>query len=456
MAQNITKDKLPPQNIEAERSVLGAMLIEENAVMVAMDLLEENYFYRTAHRNIFNGIRSLFQKNEAVDVVTVAEELKKTQDLESSGGHDYLTELVNNVVTASNAEFYAKIVRDKALLRELIRIASKIIEDSYSEKDDAQSLFDSAEQQVFSVREKNVKEGFRKIGNMVEEAIETIEKVCSHDVEVSGLSTGFKELDKMLAGLHRGNLIIVAGRPSMGKTSFGLNIAQYVGLEKKIPVGIFSLEMSAEEILRRMLCSEAQVNLRRVIEGYIGNYEWAALTSAADRLKTSRIHIDDSPSLTPLEMKARARRLKAQYPDLGLILVDYIQLMPGQSGGSESRQQEISYVSRNLKVLAKEINVPVIAMSQLSRAPEKRTGDFGSRPRLSDLRESGAIEQDADVVLFLYRPSYYQMHDEITSEEKNIAQIIVGKQRNGPTGEVKMLFQEEYTRFRDLTRKQEF
>ncbi len=451
-----TKEKVPPQNIEAERAVLGAMLIDENAVMIALDLLSGAFFYRTAHKKIFEVIQSLFQKSEAVDIITVSEELKKKKNLDEVGGADFLTELVNGITTASNVEFYAKIVRDKALLRELIRISSKIIEDSFDEKEGSQTLFDRAEQQVFNIRQNNIKQGFKMIGSMVEDSIETIERICNHDEDVSGLSSGFNKLDKITSGLHKGNLVIVAGRPSMGKTSFGLNIAHHVGLEKKIPVGIFSLEMSSEEILLRMLCAEAHVDMRRVRDGYIGSNEWAALTSAAGRLKESKIFIDDSPGITPLEMKARARRLKAQYPDLGLILVDYIQLISGQYGDSESRQQEISYISRSLKILAKEIGIPVMAMSQLSRAPEKRTGDHGARPRLSDLRESGAIEQDADVVLFLYRPSYYMRPEEITPEEENLAQVIIGKQRNGPTGEVTMLFQKEFTKFRDITKKQEF
>ncbi len=447
-------EKIPPQNIEAEKSVLGSMLIDEQAVMVAVDLLPESFFYRTVHQIIFTAMQSLFQRGDAVDVITVAEELKRMQLLDKAGGPDYLTDLVNSVTTASNVEYYVKIVKDKALIRELIKISSKIIDDSYKEQENAGELFDKAEQQVFNVRLRSVREGFKKIGLMVENSIETIEKICSHDEEVSGLSTGFNSLDRIIAGLHRGNLIIVAGRPSMGKTSFALNIAHHVGLEKKIPVGIFSLEMSADEILMRMLCGEAQVDLSRVRDGYIGSNEWAALTSAAGRLKESKIFIDDSASLTPLEMKARARRLKTEYPDLGLILVDYIQLMSSGIRGYENRQQEISYISRNLKVLAKEIEIPVMAMSQLSRAPEMRSGD--ARPRLSDLRESGAIEQDADVVLFLYRQTYYQKPEEITPDTENIAHVIIGKQRNGPTGEVKMLFQKEYTRFRDLTKKQEF
>lgn len=454
MLESGIKDRIPPQNVEAERSVLGSMLIDEQAVVSGINMLSNFSFYRTAHQIIYDAAKVLFDKNEAIDIITISEELRKNNRLDKVGGADYLTVLVDSVVTASNVEHYANIVRDKALLRELIKVSSKIIENSFKEQTDSQEILDKAEQQIFSIRQKSTRRGFTSLSDMVEDSIETIEKICNQDEEVSGLSTGFKKLDKMLSGLHQGNLIVVAGRPSMGKTSFGLNIAQHVGLEKKIPVGIFSLEMSAQEILLRILCAEARVESQRVRDGFVGSNEWAALTAAAGRIKESKIYIDDSPSITPLEMKARARRLKAENHDLGLIIVDYIQLIPGLPGGYENRQQEISNVSRSLKVLAKEIEIPVIAMSQLSRAPEKRSGD--ARPRLSDLRESGAIEQDADVVLFLYRPSYYKRPDEITSDEENIAQVIIGKQRNGPTGEIDMLFQKEYTSFRDLTHKQEY
>ncbi len=453
MAKAAVKEKLPPQNLEAERSVLGAMLIDEQAVLKCVEFLRPESFYRTPHKLIFKAISALFEKSEAVDMVTVSDELQKKKQLSDIGGGDYLSELVNSVVTAANVLHYAKIVRDKSLLRDLIRVSSEVIEDGYRAEEDPLSLLDNAEQKVFDIRNKSVRGGFVNLSTMVEDSIDMIEKICNREAGVSGLMTGFEKLDSILSGLHTGNLIIVAARPSMGKTALCLNIAQHVGLEKRVPVGIFSLEMAAGELMQRILCSEAQVDSQRVRDGVVGSKEWASLTTAAGRLKRAKIMIDDTPSLTPLEMKARARRLKAQYPDLGMIIVDYIQLMSTSAGQTDNRQQEMAFISRSLKIMAKEIGVPVMALSQLSRAPEKRGGD--ARPRLSDLRESGAIEQDADVVIFLYRPSYYKNPEEVSSQEEDIAKVIVGKQRNGPTGQVELLFQKEYTRFRNLTRRQE-
>ncbi|MEA3506479.1 MAG: replicative DNA helicase [Elusimicrobiota bacterium] len=446
---------MPPQNIEAERAVLGSMLIAQEAVIDCIDILSADAFYRTAHKNIFAVIKNLFAENEAVDIVTVSEKLKQKKELKSIGGFDYLSRLVDEVVSAANVTYYAKIVQDKYLLRQLIKISTGLIDESYDESKDARHLIDAAEQEVFNIRQANATTGFVSMADMVENSIDTIETLCNQEGKVSGISTGFRDLDKILSGLHSGNLVVVAGRPSMGKTSFGLNIARHIGLNKKVPVGIFSLEMSMKDLMMRMLCSEAKVESSRVRDGYIGKGEWASLTTAAGKIKESRIFIDDTPSITPMEMKARARRLKAEHPDLALIVVDYLQLMPGEPGsGYDNRQQEITFISRSLKILAKEIDVPVMALSQLSRAPEKRSGD--SRPRLSDIRESGAIEQDADVVLFLFRPSYYKNQAEVMPEEENIAKVIIGKQRNGPTGEIEMVFQKEYTQFKDLARREEF
>ncbi len=451
--QTRSYDKLPPQNIDAEMSVLGSMLIDENAVLRCVEILNKDCFYRTHHKIIFESIISLFQRSEAVDVVTVAEDLGKRNKLAEVGDVDYLTSLVNSVVTAANVMNYAKIVRDKSMLRDLINVSSDVIEKAFSAEEEPGQLIDKAEQAVFDIRHKGVTSEFIELSSMVEDSIETIEKIYNKDSDVSGLTTGFKKLDNMLSGLHKGNLIIVAGRPSMGKTALCLNVAQHLGLEKKVPVGVFSLEMSAEELMNRMLCSEAQVDSSRVREGIMGSREWAQLTSAAGRLKAAKIMIDDSPSLSPLEMKARARRLKARYPDLGVIIVDYIQLMSTSEGNSDNRQQEIAYISRSLKVMAKEIEIPVIALSQLSRAPEKRGPD--ALPRLSDLRESGSLEQDADVVIFISRPSFYKSPDEVRPEEQDIAKIIVGKQRNGPTGHIDLLFQRNFARFRNLSRRKE-
>jgi replicative DNA helicase len=431
------------------------MLIDQAAVIDCIDILNAHAFYRTPHKNIFAVIKDLFAENEAVDIVTVSEKLKKKKELKGVGGFDFLSRLVDEVVSSANVTYYAKIVKDKYLLRQLIKISTDLIEESYDESKDARQLIDAAEQGVFNIRQENVTTGFQSMADMIENSIDTIEMLHNQEGSVSGISTGFRDLDKILSGLHPGNLIVVAARPSMGKTSFGLNIAQYIGLNKKVPVGIFSLEMSIKDLMMRMLCSEAKVESSRVRDGFIGKGEWAALTTAAGKIKESKIFIDDTPSITPMEMKARARRLKAEHPDLALIVVDYLQLMPGEPGsGYDNRQQEITFISRSLKVLAKEIDVPVMALSQLSRAPEKRGGD--SRPRLSDIRESGAIEQDADVVLFLYRPSYYKNQKEVLPEEENIAKIIIGKQRNGPTGDIDMVFQKEYTQFKDLAHKKEF
>jgi replicative DNA helicase len=431
------------------------MLIDQAAVIDCIDILNAHAFYRTPHKNIFAVIKDLFAENEAVDIVTVSEKLKKKKELKGVGGFDFLSRLVDEVVSSANVTYYAKIVKDKYLLRQLIKISTDLIEESYDESKDARQLIDAAEQGVFNIRQENVTTGFQSMADMIENSIDTIEMLHNQEGSVSGIATGFRDLDKILSGLHPGNLIVVAARPSMGKTSFGLNIAQYIGLNKKVPVGIFSLEMSIKDLMMRMLCSEAKVESSRVRDGFIGKGEWAALTTAAGKIKESKIFIDDTPSITPMEMKARARRLKAEHPDLALIVVDYLQLMPGEPGsGYDNRQQEITFISRSLKVLAKEIDVPVMALSQLSRAPEKRGGD--SRPRLSDIRESGAIEQDADVVLFLYRPSYYKNQKEVLPEEENIAKIIIGKQRNGPTGDIDMVFQKEYTQFKDLAHKKEF
>ncbi len=446
-------DKLPPQNIDAEVSVLGSMLIDDNAVLRCIEVLSKDSFYRTHHRIIFESIISLFQRSEAVDVVTVAEDLGKRNKLEEVGNIDYLTSLVHSVVTPANVMHYAKIVRDKSMLRDLINVSSNVIDKAFHAAEDPGTLIDKAEQAVFDIRHKGVSGEFIEISDMVEDSIDTIEKIYNKDSDVSGLTTGFKKLDNLLSGLHKGNLLIVAGRPSMGKTALCLNVAQNLGLDKKVPVGIFSLEMSAEELMHRMLCSEAQVDSNRVREGTMGSREWAQLTSAAGRLKAAKIMIDDTPSLTPLEMKARARRLKARYPDLGVIIVDYIQLMSTSDGNSDNRQQEIAYISRSLKIMAKEIEIPVIALSQLSRAPEKRGPD--SLPRLSDLRESGSLEQDADVVIFIYRPSFYKAPEEVSPDEQDIAKIIIGKQRNGPTGHVDLLFQRKFARFRNLSRRKE-
>ncbi len=445
-------NKIPPQNLEAEMSVLGSMLIEKEAIHKALNLVNEKSFYQDQNQKVFNTIVSLYDKDKAVDLITVSEELNKRKLLKSIGGAGYLTNLINSVTTAANVEHYAKIVREKYILRSLINVATKIVEDSYSDTEEVEKILDKAEQNIFSISESKVTPGFVAVKDMIEDTIEMAERLYSKKKRVTGVSTGLRDLDNLTAGLHPSNLVIIAGRPAMGKTSFALNIAKNVGVYEKMPVAVFSLEMDREELLLRLLCIEAKINSRNVRTGFLGKRDWTTLTNAAARLSEAPIFIDDTPSISVLEMKAKARRLKAEH-GLSLVIVDYLQLMPGKTGRSEYRQQDISEISRSLKNMAKEIKVPVIAISQLSRATEQRQS---KRPQLSDLRESGAIEQDADVVAFIYREDYYDTENRYP-EKKGVAEIIIGKQRNGPTGVVQVAFQPEYTRFQDieLTRRPE-
>ena len=431
-------EKIPPQSREAEISVLGAMLIEESALARALELVKPFYFYEDAHQKIFVASQSLFEKNQAVDLVTVSEELRKRKQLEEVGGASYLTQLTASVPTAVNVEHYAQIVKEKALLRRLISTATQILQESYEPESEVNTLVDRAEQMIFDISQHQIEGKFIPLKDIIRTSIETIDQLYQRKEHVTGLATGFKEFDTKTAGLQSSDLIVVAGRPSMGKSAFVTSICEQVGVELKKPIAFFSLEMSKEQLVQRMLCSHARVDAQKVRTGYLSHQDWPKLTAAAGKLSEAPIFIDDSPTLTALELRAKARRLKGQH-HIELVVVDYLQLMQGL-GSSENRQQEISEISRSLKALARELRIPVIAVSQLSRAVESRTGN---RPQLSDLRESGAIEQDADVVVFLFREEYYHP----TEENRNRAEAIISKQRNGPTGSIDLVFLKEWTRF---------
>ena len=436
-----TLERLPPQNLDAEQAVLGSMLLEEEAIVQAAELLEETTFYKDAHRKIFGALLALYKANVPVDLVTVTEELKKRNLLEEIGGASYLATLTSVVPTAANAEYYCRIVKQKAILRELIRATTRIATDCYEEALEPDLLLDKAETMIFDIASKKLKRDAVAMNDIIKNSIEMIDTLYQRKGMITGLPTGFIELDQQLAGLQPADLIVVAGRPAMGKSSLALCIAEHVALAEKAGVAIFSLEMSKENLVQRMLCSHARINAHNVRSGMLSTSDWPNLTKAAGKLSEAPIFVDDSPGISILELRAKARRLKSRH-NISLVILDYLQLMD-ESSHAENRQQEISVISRNLKALARELNVPLIAVSQLSRAPERRES---FRPRLSDLRESGAIEQDADVVLMLFREDYYNL----TEENKGIAEVLIAKQRNGPTGTVKLAFISEYTRFETL------
>jgi replicative DNA helicase len=435
--------KLPPQNIEAEQSILGGILIENDALNIVVEFLEAGDFYREAHQKIFQGMIALSEKSEPLDLITLTNELKKGKELESIGGASYLASLVESVPTAANIAYYAKIVKDKSTLRKLISTATEIVTQSYQEGKDLEDFLDDAEQAIFRISEHRVKPAFYPIKEIVKESFKVIERLYEKKELITGVPSGFKDLDRKTAGFQNADLIIVAGRPSMGKTALCLNIAQHASITSKIPTAMFSLEMSKEQLAIRMLCSEARVDSARLRSGFLSESDWPKLTMAAGALSDAPIFIDDSPAISVLELRAKARRLKADR-GLGLVIIDYLQLMRGRSG-VERREQEISEISRSLKALAKELDIPVLAISQLSRKAEDRPG---RRPQLSDLRESGAIEQDADVIIFIYRDEVYNPD----SDQKGTAEVIIGKQRNGPTGKVDLSFISEFTAFKDLFR----
>jgi replicative DNA helicase len=437
--------KVPPQNTEAEQSVLGGILIENEALNKIVEILDSDDFYREAHRKIFKSMIALSEKNEPSDLITLTNELKYQNLLEEIGGASYLTSLIDSVPTAANIEYYAKIVKEKSILRKLIQAATEIVTQSYEDRGDVDGFVDDAERLIFGISEHRVKPSFYPFKDIIKESFKTIEKLYEKKELITGIPSGFKDLDRKTAGFQPSDLIIVAGRPAMGKTAFCLNVAQYAAIEAKIPVAIFSLEMSKEQLALRMLCSEAEVDGQKLRSGFLSESDWPKLTLAAGNLSEAPLFIDDTPAITNLEIRAKARRLKAEY-GLGLVIVDYLQLMKGRR--AERREQEISEISRSLKALAKELSVPVIAISQLSRKTEDRPS---RRPQLADLRESGAIEQDADVIIFIYREELYKQD----TPNKGIAEVIIGKQRNGPTGKVDLHFIDKYTAFKPLYRGDE-
>ena len=441
MPTELSLDKVPPQNLEAEMAVLGAMLIDEEAVGLSAENLQSNCFYKDSHRKIFDAILALFSVNKAVDLITLTDELKRNAALQEIGGVSYLTSLVNSVPTTANINHYINIVREKSILRTLINNANKVIALCYESKGDIERVVDDAERLIFEVSDNRPRTGFLHLKEIIKDSIETIDILYQKKAHVTGIPSGFVDFDIKTAGLQASDLIIVAGRPSMGKSAFAVGIAEYAGVIEKVPVAFFSLEMSKEQLAQRMLCSHAKVDAHKVRTGYLATSDWPRLTAAAGKLSEASIFVDDSPSISVMELRAKARRLKSRF-DIKLIILDYLQLMRGSSG-SENRQQEISDISRSLKALARELNIPVIAISQLSRAVESRTDH---RPQLSDLRESGAIEQDADVVVLILREEYYNP----TQDNQGIAEIIIAKQRNGPVGSMRLAFMKEYTRFENL------
>jgi replicative DNA helicase len=450
MPDTAVAERTLPHNLDAERSVLGAILIHNDAFNHAAELIDSRDFFRDAHRRIFERMVALSERGDAIDFVTLKEELSRSGELEEIGGPAYIAALADGVPRSANVEYYARIVKEKSTLRNLIHSANKILSEAYEAEQEPDVLLDEAERAIFAIAEDRIRAGFVPLRDLVQSSFATIEKLQQHKGLVTGVPTGFADLDEMTAGLQPSDLVLVAARPSMGKTSFVLNVAQHVGTATQMTVGFFSLEMSKEQLFMRMLTSEARIDAHRFRTGYLSEKDYGRLSHALGTLAEARVFIDDTASIGVLEMRAKARRLQAEH-GLHLLIVDYIQLMQGR-GRFENRQAELASISRSLKGLAKELNVPIVALSQLSRAPETRSDH---RPQLSDLRESGALEQDADVVLFIFREEQYRDADGQPNEQaEGVAEIIIGKQRNGPTGFVKLAFVKEHTRFENLAHGQ--
>src|SRR5881396_2968700 len=442
--------RTPPHSVEAEQGVLGSMLISpRETIAECVEKINEEYFYVPAHRTIYDILVELWNAGQAIDLITFTQLLRDRNLLDSVGGAALVTNLFTFVPTAANVQYYLEIVRDKYILRQIISAATESVRRAYEEQDEVDSLLDEVEQKIFDVGEDRFKGQMLSMKDHAMQAIETIEKLYERKGSITGISTGFVEFDRMTSGLHPSEMIVIAARPSMGKTALAMNIAEYVAINEKLPVGVFSLEMSSQQLVQRLLCSRARVNLQRVRDGFLGERDFPSLTAAASKLAEAKIFIDDSASLSILELRAKARRLKAQQ-DIQLVLIDYLQLVRSPSKrAKENRQLEISEISAGLKALAKELNIPVIVVAQLNRQPEQRTG---GKPRLSDLRESGSIEQDADLVGLLVRPELYEEDEEARVEKAGEAELIIAKQRNGPVGEIPLTFLKEYTRFETRAR----
>lgn len=431
-------DRIPPQNVEAEQAVLGAILLEKDSLIKVIEILSPEDFYRSSHQKIYRAMLEISEMQKPVDLITLTAEIQGKNLLEEVGGVSYLTDLANSVPTAANIEYYAKIVEEKSVLRKLIKVATEIASTGYSGSEDISQIIGDAEKRIFEISQKKINDGFIPIKDVLMDTLDRIETLHQNKGTITGIPSGFSDLDKMTSGFQRSDLIIIAARPSVGKTAFALNVAQNVAARSKETVAIFSLEMSAQQLVQRMIAAEGNIDGHKLRTGLMEEGDWQKLTMAMSTLSESPIYIDDTPGINIYEIRAKARRLKAE-KGLGLILIDYLQLIHGR-GRSDNRQQEISEISRQLKGIARELEVPVIALSQLSRAVEQRQD---KRPMLSDIRESGSIEQDADIVAFLYRDDYYNPE----TEKQNIIEIIIGKQRNGPVGKVELVFLKNFNKF---------
>lgn len=435
-----TINRIPPNDQEAEQAVLGAMLIDSNATVEVLELLKQDDFYRKDHEIIFSCILELYKSGKPIDILTVKDMLNSRNMLQNVGGIEYLTSLASGVYTVSNVEAYVNIVEGKSVLRKLIQVSNEIIKSGYDDKEEIEIILDNAESKIFEILQKKNTKGSLHIKDILVDSFTKLEELYNNKNSITGVPTGFIELDKKTSGLQKGNLIFIAARPGMGKSSLALNIAQNAAIKNNIPVAIFSLEMTKEELTNRILCAEAMVDSSKIKNGTIEEEDWLKLANSLGPISESPIYIDDTSNLSVMDIRARCRKLKMEH-DIGLIIIDYLQLMEGRK--SDNRQQEIAEISRSLKILAKELNLPIIALSQLSRAPEQRADH---RPILSDLRESGSIEQDADIVMFIYRDDIYNPE----SEKKNIAELIIAKQRSGSTGSMELLWLGEYTKFVNL------